>query len=310
MINLEEYELKYNLFLAEQELYTNMINIGGSCIYESVGLISIQESLKDTVINYLEKLRESLMKVFQRFKEIVIDPVVDRFTEKIKPKVSSTNPEFTIENFPQYSIDKLKSIKIVPLNVETMKDDLESKDKFISKYYQQLVGEGSIKERMEKFVKGNPIKKRADKNLLDQSIEYLTKTIPAELKNIQTEINQWVASSKVIEQLASTPGGEVNQTTVSVSSNGQVNTSEAVALYEAYLLEEDDPKPEIKDDPGSEKSDEGKTFTKNMVSYCSVCIDILTAKMSIYRDIYKLHFKILTHQFGTPKREEEKKQNP
>ena len=57
MINLEEYELKYNLFLAEQELYTNMINIGGSCIYESVGLISIQESLKDTVINYLEKLR-------------------------------------------------------------------------------------------------------------------------------------------------------------------------------------------------------------------------------------------------------------
>ena len=42
MINLEEYELKYNLFLAEQELYTNMINIGGSCIYESVGLISIQ----------------------------------------------------------------------------------------------------------------------------------------------------------------------------------------------------------------------------------------------------------------------------
>ena len=81
MINLEEYELKYNLFLAEQELYTNMINIGGSCIDESVGLISIQESLKDTVINYLEKLRESLMKVFQRFKEIVIDPIVNRFAE-------------------------------------------------------------------------------------------------------------------------------------------------------------------------------------------------------------------------------------
>ena len=64
MIYREEYELNYELFLAEQELYTNLIDYGFGIFTESVGLISITEAVKGTILNYINKI---IMRSFYAF---------------------------------------------------------------------------------------------------------------------------------------------------------------------------------------------------------------------------------------------------
>ena len=71
MITLEDYELQYNLYLAESELFTNLISLGGEVINESSGLMSIQEGVKETVINYLTKISNAIQEAWNKFKEIL-----------------------------------------------------------------------------------------------------------------------------------------------------------------------------------------------------------------------------------------------
>lgn len=305
-MDFEEYELKYSMYLAERELSTEMINIGGSCLYETVGLISIQESLKETVTKYIGKIKDAIEKAFKRFQEIVADSVIGKFMDSIKGKIANSTAEFSIKNFYEYNLQKLQSIKPVPLDMEAMKESLQSKEQFLKDYFQELASTqgANIKEKMESLVKSQPKDIHADKDLFIKISDFMTKTIPAEVNEIKTGINTWITSSKAMEAMANS--GESIQVSVNTSSTtSQVSTGEAVALFESYLIEDEEPKTEIVPDEGSEKSDKGKTFTKNMVTYTSVTIDILSAKMSIIKDMFSEYFKIITYQFGKPKTEEQ-----
>ena len=55
MINcIEDYDISYNLFLAEQEMFTSLAQIEYNNICnESVNLVALQEGVKETVMNYL-----------------------------------------------------------------------------------------------------------------------------------------------------------------------------------------------------------------------------------------------------------------
>ena len=53
MILQEEYELEYDLFLAEQDLYNSMIVSGCGIKKKSVGLVSITEGVKELILSYI-----------------------------------------------------------------------------------------------------------------------------------------------------------------------------------------------------------------------------------------------------------------
>ena len=101
MIQLEEYQFHYELFLAEQELFESMISIGSTVNESSTGMIYIQESVKDTIIKYLSRIAEALEKAWESFKQIIENVKDKEFVTKIKDKISSIRPSFVIKNCQQ-----------------------------------------------------------------------------------------------------------------------------------------------------------------------------------------------------------------
>ena len=71
MILVEDYQLNYELFLAEQELFEKTIGFSEQFVNESIGLISLKESMMDTIKNYLGTVIESIQRAWNRFKEIL-----------------------------------------------------------------------------------------------------------------------------------------------------------------------------------------------------------------------------------------------
>ena len=65
MINcIEDYDISYNLFLAEQEMFTSLAQIEYNNICnESVNLVALQEGVKETVMNYLQKIMTQIQKI-------------------------------------------------------------------------------------------------------------------------------------------------------------------------------------------------------------------------------------------------------
>ena len=57
-----DIELEYNNFLAEQELYDNLISLGASICNESSGLLLIQEDYNNTVNKYIDKISHDYKK--------------------------------------------------------------------------------------------------------------------------------------------------------------------------------------------------------------------------------------------------------
>ena len=135
LIYREEYELNYELFLAEQELYTNLIDYGFGIFTESVGLISITEAVKGTILNYINKIIKGIQNAWNKFKAIFNKKEDKDYLANLKEKIQKgPEPKFTVTNYPNYDIQKLNDIKLIPFNYEEMKDDLDNKSDFLKKY--------------------------------------------------------------------------------------------------------------------------------------------------------------------------------
>ena len=52
----DEIQLEYNNFLAEQELFENLITLGSSVYHEEAGLMLVEEDFKNTINEYIDKI--------------------------------------------------------------------------------------------------------------------------------------------------------------------------------------------------------------------------------------------------------------
>ena len=72
-----DIELEYNNFLAEQELYDNLISLGASVCNESCGLLLIQEDYKETVNKYIDKIATGIQKDFYVNDRDIINHIIN-----------------------------------------------------------------------------------------------------------------------------------------------------------------------------------------------------------------------------------------
>lgn len=306
-ISLESYELYNEIFLAESELFESMVSFGSDIVNESGALISINEGVKETLSKYIEKITAAIQKAWEKFKELVMDTKDDAWLKLFQKKITTGEPSFTINNFPQYDMNKLGSYKLIPFNYEEMKDSLSSKDAFISKYYGDLSGEGSISEKLERLV----IKSRQDtkctSELLKDIYKFCAADVKAEISKIEVDLKTINNSNQNIERLLN-----------SITTDQGVK--EAVALYESYLLEEDNSqdksdKMSFTDDKSSSddtNKNDNSAMVKSIQVYMSGSTDILSAKMKILKDMKKEYMSILKHFVGPEKssnKDEEKKED-
>jgi hypothetical protein len=298
MIQLEEYQFHYDLFLAEQELFDSMINIGSTTVHESTGIIYIQESVKDTIMKYLSKVVEALEVAWNKFKEIIENVKDKEFITRIKDKISSVKPSFIIRNCPDYDMNFLDTVKIVPFNYGEMKEVLETKEAFIQKYYSNLVEQNkSLKESIySKFTKGS---KDLDCNsaLLTKMVNTITVELPGKITSFSNEIKSFNNSNRSIES--------------TVTAIDSVTASkEATSVYMMYLKEEKkEEKPEFEEKQGVENENKSSSgFTKHVSNYVKVSSDILSAKMKCYRDVFAFYMRTIKHQFKADKPKEEQKE--
>ena len=300
-ISLESYELYNEIFLAESELFESMISFGADAIHESTGLISIQEGMKETVNKYITKITTAIQKAWERFKELVLNGKDDAWLKLKKDKILNGQPSFTINNFPEYDMNKFSNIKLVPFNYEEMKDSLESKQSFTDKYYGELgSGEGSISDKLEKIILKSRQDTKCTNEILKELYKFCADDFKSEVSKIEADLKTINDSNKNIERLLST-------------ITADQSTQEAVSIYESYLLEDEQKektdKVSFTDDPSGPDSNNKSVLIKNIQIYMSASTDVLSAKMKLLKDIKKEYMNILKHYAGSDKESDNKKNN-
>ena len=297
MILQEEYELEYDLFLAEQDLYNSMIVSGCGIQNESVGLVSITEGVKETILSYIGKVTASLQKAWNSFKSIFEKEGDKNYLSGLQKKIEEgPEPKFTITNFPTYDIEKLKAIKVIPFDYETMKEDLDSKSEFLQKNYGQIYRdtEKSFSQNIEDYVTTYEDSHEVTKDDLINMLRF-SRDYKKETETLQDNLNVINTANNSIENIAK-------------SLPTETATSEAVILFESYLTEEENRKMEFKDDPDREKVGSSGSFVKRVSTYVSVSTDIVSTKMKIIRRKYALSMRTLKHYMKPPKEDQNREQ--
>ena len=305
MITIEDYQFHYDLYLAETELYTSIIQIGGICVNESVGLISLNEGVKETITNYLTKVWEAIQNAFKKFVTSITNEADKLYLKSIADKMQNPNPDFVATNFTEYDFNKMDQLKVTPFNYEQMKEDLENKDVYLSKYHNYLPNEeGSISDKIAKHVVSKVSDKKIDASTLKDMYKSCISDFPQKIKKIEDEIKHLETSKKNIESVMN-------------SIPADQTTTEAVLLFESYLVEADEKKEAMgfKDgdngpNPDNNQSGQGKTkIVQHITNYMKIETDILSGKLKAYRDCYNSYMKCIKHYIKPEKSEkdEEKK---
>ena len=300
MISIEEYSFHYEMYLAESELFSSLIQIGGIYVNESTGLLALNEGVKETVLNYLEKIWTGIQNVWKKFTEICTKEADKIYLKSIADKMQNPTPDFTITNFTSYDMNKIEQLKLVQFNYEEMKESLENKDDFIQKYHQYLTGEGSISEKISNFVKSGVSDKKVDSALLKEMYKFCLTDFGTKAKSVEDQMKTIENSKKNIETLMN-------------SINPAESTTEAVLLYESYITEEESKAMGFKDgengpNPNDNNSGQGKAKTVRLITnYMSIETDILSGRLKALKDCYNSYMKTIKHYIKPEKKKEEEK---
>ena len=298
--SLENYELEYNIFLAENELFNNFMNLGHSIVNESFdsGLITLQENVKDTIMNYLKKIITAVQNIWNKIKEIFNNTKDNIYLKAIEKAIndSKKDPEFTIDNYKIYDNSKFDMIKIIPFNYEQMKDSLDSVNHFLQVNYSNITDIGKdetkVKDAVLNYVcisnnNGYRLKNDDIKKIFSWCINDYKKNIT----NIENDIKSLNSSSSNIENIV---------------NNTMSATGEAVEYYNYYITETDNDNNKMKinddklednanDQNNNKGSDNNNQVVKDIQTYMSATTQILTAKINIMKDRRKDYISILKH---------------
>ena len=302
--NLDENLLYTSLYSAFEEAYNAAVEL--DLLTESAGLIILQEAGKLNLMQYVTKVMEGIKKAWEKFKAKITDlkkKSAKKYIARLT-KDAATLPDdlqFQVKNFPIVDTNKLNLVKVIPFNYEAMKDDLKSSDAFTSKYYQNIPkteGEG-FKASLEKFFITNTTDLKITKEvlmktivpLLDPNNSFTEEAMKADIETINK-------SAEAISRLGSQTGQQ-----------GQAPTPIETKTTEesAIIVEADNDKPQIVDDPNRTASADNASIAKDVQVYLTACADIVSAKMKVIRDSQILAYRVLVHAFTPAKKKEEKK---
>jgi hypothetical protein len=327
----DEIQLEYNNFLAEQELFENLIALGSSVYHEEAGLMLVEEDFKNTINEYIDKIVTGIQDAWNTFKEKVIDAAVGGIIKNARNKLADYDGTTEVEYWHVYDFTKLDSINLPDFNLEALQD-VDSKQEYYSKAFGSLISnkEKSLKQNIIDQVISTQDKHVISVEEMEEMITFCetgfkTKTTKLEqdLKKMNANISKLRYSMKVTEP------GEMETETVPQETNVTTAKSESVemlsSLYESYSLvsgilhevettadknkENKDTKSTKVVDAGEEKA---KNIEKNSIKriswYLGGNTDIISAKMKILRQKYLDSIKIFKAVFPKEKEEEKKKE--
>lgn len=137
----ESVKLDYSLFMAEYDLSNELLKIyEGVILGESSGLMYIEESIKETIIRYLNKIVTSLQKAWESF----MGGITQSFTREDSAKIKALNltdeqlSSIVIDNFPIYDDQRIKSIEVKKFEYGDMKQYLKDDKTFLGHYYPNI----------------------------------------------------------------------------------------------------------------------------------------------------------------------------
>lgn len=157
MICIEDYEFSYDLFLAEQSLFEDVVDINNTILKEDSGIISINEGIKDTILKYLTKIKNAVQKVWEKFKNMLTDAVDGKYLNMIRNRVKEFDPNCEISNFPEINDDKFGSLKAKEFDYNNMKGVLDSVDHYIDTTYGSIIPKTDPNQNLDQRVQANCI---------------------------------------------------------------------------------------------------------------------------------------------------------
>ena len=333
MISESNYELYYDMYLAESELYDNMMSIANGVVTESTGLISLQEDVKGTIKTYLNKVAQAIQKAWNKFTEFFKN-AGKNFVNKIKTMLGRKELGFEINNYQKIDFNKLKNIKLTEFNYEQMKPYLVSTEAYIKQYFPQIEYDKDKDKNnfgtavMQSIVKTDKGTVTCNNGIMEQCIKYVQEDYQEYIKDTQQDID---TVNKSFTDIANKVSSEDNNVQASSNANtnaGEQNNNEAaivdissiinesVSMYESYLIEAPTNNPSGQDNKDNNKmtfddsnvqSDsednnngqvqgQGKnTLVKEATNWTRVNIGVLTGKMNVIKSIYNNYMKIITH---------------
>ena len=282
------YQLLYENYYAEQEMLNSLsflcVKMSGP-ITESCSE-ALQESVKDTIMNYVKKIVANVQDAWNKFKTSIDDAIIKEILDKNEKYlntgfIAKIPVEFKIPNLVEF--DKFNKKRIVDFgNYEAMKDDLESADTFMKKYYSDYLSDDekkSVKDVLfDKIFKVSDGNDTVGKEDIDKYVEFL-KSFKNTSNDISSDLNIINGSVHSVETL-------VNQI---------ISTQEAFSLGKTILtyfneVEDGDEEKQSKEftavstTPNNKTVDNDKekkdTMSKDIIVYFKCTTMVLSAKLS------------------------------
>ena len=303
--DIETYTLKYDIFLAESELFEELTSYK-QLLTESdtAGLYILAEGVKETILNYIGKIIRGVQKVWDAIKERFSNMELpdNIYLKSIEKKIAEADfePKFTIKNSKKYDDQKFAMVTVVPFDYQQMKPSLNSVENFIRTNYSNIVsgyqpqeGGFNVKEAIQQFIVSSEGDKRPTTDEMKEYYKWCTNNYKNSTQSVERDL-------KLINAITANVENYVKSTIA----------SEAVSML-YYLTEADDDndKMKVEDDPDKEKQDTEKSqFLKDLQVYMSFITQILTAKLEILRNRKKDYVTILKHYIPMVKKPKEEEQ--
>ena len=296
--NINEYALSYDVYTAEKEYYLETSNIlNNMLLTEQVTLGYVNEAFGNTVAAYIDKVTKSTQKAYNRFDSRIKLKKDKKFLKRIRENIINFKPSnWRITNYPNYDFKPFKGIKILVLNYNEMKTDLEKVETFVTNNYKNLKFPNK-KFNVKKAIKTTIIKQvvptyEVTKTFLIERFNFCAKEYLDYKESIKADLETFNNNNKVILNLGNTiaPNESVNFKTVYESM-----------IYEApttVLEPKTPPKMGFSDNDGhtikTRKNNAQNMFMRRIHVYMKVSTDILTGKMTVLNQAYKDYMRILT----------------
>ena len=314
----DDIMIEYNNFLAEQELYDNLISLGASIYNESSGLIVIQEDYKDTINKYIDKIILGIQKAWDNFKNKVVEFAVQPIIDRIKDKIGTYKDGSVTANYwHKYDMSAFDNVKLASFDFDKMKQ-FENKTSYYKSAYSNVFTDEnkSLKENIIDKVIDTEDEHIVSTEDINKLFEFVTNGFKNKTTALENDLKTFNGSVNTIKTAANvtTPG----ETTATVDQETTVNTKESmdmlIGLYESYnvLLEEGPEDNNTKhqtatnNDKSGGDNKEQRDNIKRITWYLSGNTEVVSAKMKILRQRYLDAINILKIAF--PKEKEENKE--
>ena len=319
----DEIELEYSCFLAEQELFENLLYLGSNVYHESMGLIVIKEDFSDTITKYMNKIVNGVQKAWNTFKNKVIGfaskPILDNAKDNLG---NYKDGNITTENWHVYDMNKFDALKMIPFDLRQLESFQNKTDYYASAYSGFFVDKNkSLKENIINSIMRTEDKHDVTTNDIQEVYTFCSTGFKEKTTKLDADLDVFNASiNSVKSAINATTSGEVsgeNQTEASPTSQQsnyklkEESTNMLLEFYNENLLLEG---PGDENNNSSQKiinNDKGTPKQKNQIAkiqwYFSGNTDVFSAKMKVLRKKYLDGISLLRAAFPKQKEEPENK---